>query len=434
MSINKNIFTILYSLARAAILLFIFSCLVIYSQNPQWIVYTTTNSGLPSNNIFPIAIDTNNIKWIGTSQGLAKFDGANWTIYDTSNSPLPEQSILDLKIDKKNHVWIGTFGGGAAYFDGTNWIIFDTSNSPIPSNLIKSIFIDKYNSKWIGTSNKGLAKFTDTTWLIYNTTNSGIPANNITTITIDSNNIKWIGTPLFGMARFNDTNWTVYNSNNTGQPINFVRGLAIDSLNNIWIGTQFYGLVNFNYSQNQWTVYNSTNSGLPDNNLFSVFTQRHIKYIGSFGFTIFNDTTWVNYNSNNSPLPGSVVNSFAQDKYGNIWMGVSGGLAEYNANGIIGIKNKQINSPLEFELYQNYPNPFNSSTAIEYYISKSGDYNLKLYDIQGKEVKQLISGELKSGSYKTTLNSDNLSSGVYFYLLSDKLKKYVITKKLVIAK
>ncbi|RPI13088.1 MAG: hypothetical protein EHM58_19165 [Ignavibacteriae bacterium] len=95
MSTNINIFTFLYSTVRAAIrlggLLFIFSCLVIYSQNPQWIVYTTTNSGLPSNNIFPIAIDTNNIKWIGTSQGLAKFDGANWIVFDTSNSPLPEQ-------------------------------------------------------------------------------------------------------------------------------------------------------------------------------------------------------------------------------------------------------------------------------------------------------------------------------------------------------
>ena len=59
----------------------------IYSQNPEWVVYNTSNSGLPSDTVNAIAIDGNGNKWIGTyDRGLAKFDGTNWTVYDTSNS------------------------------------------------------------------------------------------------------------------------------------------------------------------------------------------------------------------------------------------------------------------------------------------------------------------------------------------------------------
>ena len=40
-----------------------------------------------------IAIDGSGNKWIGTWNGLAKFDGTNWTVYNTSNSGLPENII-----------------------------------------------------------------------------------------------------------------------------------------------------------------------------------------------------------------------------------------------------------------------------------------------------------------------------------------------------
>ena len=47
--------------------------------------YFTYNSGLSSNYVQSIAIDSNGTKWIGTRDGLAKFDGTNWTTYNTSN-------------------------------------------------------------------------------------------------------------------------------------------------------------------------------------------------------------------------------------------------------------------------------------------------------------------------------------------------------------
>jgi len=241
------------------------------------------------------------------------------------------------------------------------------------------------------------------------------------------------GTPQNGILRFNDTNWTVYNSNNTGQPINFVQAMTIDYLNNIWIGTQFYGLVKFNYSQNQWTVYNSTNSGLPGNNLFSVYTLKHIKYIGtSSGLAIYNDTNWTVFNENNLPLPSSTISSIVTDKYWNIWIGTGGGLAIYNANGIIGVENKQINIPIEFELFQNYPNPFNPYTTIEYDLKKSSNIKINIYNINGQLIHNFSFRNQRPGKYKIDFDGNKLPSGIYFYRL--ETDKFTDTKKMILVK
>jgi len=127
------------------------------STNPQtfiitnyWIVYDTSNSDLPDNYVFTITIDEQRNKWIGTRNGLAKFDGINWTIYDTSNSGLPDDSVNTITIDGMNNKWIGTTGG-LTKFDEVNWVVYCTSNSNLPSIFIRVITIDEQGNKWIGT-------------------------------------------------------------------------------------------------------------------------------------------------------------------------------------------------------------------------------------------------------------------------------------------
>jgi len=129
------------------------------SQYPNWTVYDTTNSGLPSNVVWAIAIDGSGNKWIGTRGGLAVFDGTNWTVYNTSNSGLPSDWILAIAIDDMGNKWIGTIGGGLAEFDGTNWTVYNTSNSGLPDNYVDAIAIDASGNKWIGTESDGLAVY-----------------------------------------------------------------------------------------------------------------------------------------------------------------------------------------------------------------------------------------------------------------------------------
>jgi hypothetical protein len=91
-----------------------------------------------------------------------------------------------------------------------------------------------------------------------------------------------------------------------------------------------------------------------------------------------------------------------------------------------------------FGIMQNYPNPFNPSTLIRYDLPFSSNVRLAVYDITGREVKVLVSGEKPAGSYEARLNSRNLESGVYMYRLTavekDGIRRIQQTRKLVLAR
>ena len=88
--------------------------------------------------------------------------------------------------------------------------------------------------------------------------------------------------------------------------------------------------------------------------------------------------------------------------------------------------------PKEFGLYQNYPNPFNPMTKIEYAIPKQGFVSLKIYDLLGREVANLVNGEMAPSYYRIDFNGSNLSSGVYFYRLQSG--SFINTKRMVLIK
>ncbi len=73
--------------------------------------------------------------------------------------------------------------------------------------------------------------------------------------------------------------------------------------------------------------------------------------------------------------------------------------------------------PEEFSLKQNYPNPFNPSTNIEYSINESSVVKLKIYDILGNEVAELVNKTQSPGSYRYSFDGTNLSSGTYLVQL-----------------
>lgn len=120
------------------------------------------------------------------------------------------------------------------------------------------------------------------------------------------------------------------------------------------------------------------------------------------------------------------------------------------------------NIPIEFSLSQNYPNPFNPATKIRYTISKnsviarsstSGDatwqsnelqiasttsrndgviVTLKVYDILGKEIRNLVNEQKSPGTSEVIFNAEGLPSGVYFYKMTYGNKS--ITKKMNLIK
>ena len=74
--------------------------------------------------------------------------------------------------------------------------------------------------------------------------------------------------------------------------------------------------------------------------------------------------------------------------------------------------------PTHFRLEQNYPNPFNPSTTISFSIPEKSFVTLKIYDMLGREVAELVNEELETGSFEKTFNASKLASGVYIYRIA----------------
>ena len=92
----------------------------------------------------------------------------------------------------------------------------------------------------------------------------------------------------------------------------------------------------------------------------------------------------------------------------------------------------------EFTLDQNYPNPFNPSTTLRYGLPTRSHMQLRVYNVLGQIVAELVNSELEAGWNQVVWNA-NATSGLYFYRLeavsvSDPGKRFVDVKKMILLK
>jgi len=96
---------------------------------------------------------------------------------------------------------------------------------------------------------------------------------------------------------------------------------------------------------------------------------------------------------------------------------------------------KSHNVPSTIELFQNYPNPFNSDTNIKFSLTKSEYVSLKVFNIAGEIVSNILNNALiNGGDYEVPFDASQLASGVYFYRLATRSGFYKETKKMILMK
>jgi len=88
--------------------------------------------------------------------------------------------------------------------------------------------------------------------------------------------------------------------------------------------------------------------------------------------------------------------------------------------------------PVAYSLDQNYPNPFNPATQIKYSLLTAGNVSLKVYDVLGREVADLVNKHQDAGFYTVNFNASSLSSGIYFYRIESG--SFVSVKKMMLVK
>lgn len=92
-------------------------------------------------------------------------------------------------------------------------------------------------------------------------------------------------------------------------------------------------------------------------------------------------------------------------------------------------------TPGQFTLFQNFPNPFNPSTSIKFSIPVDSNVKLKLFNMLGQEVAELLNSEISAGIHHIDFNASSLSSGTYFYVLEangNNGSNFSATKKMIL--
>ena len=111
----------------------------------------TTENGLPQNSVKALVQSREGYLWLGTEEGLVRFDGSRFTVFDKRNTPdLKDHSIQCLLEDGADGLWIGTETGGLSRFKDGAFTHY-TRQQGLPGNHITAIHQDRQGVLWIGT-------------------------------------------------------------------------------------------------------------------------------------------------------------------------------------------------------------------------------------------------------------------------------------------
>lgn len=238
-----------------------------------------------------------------------------WTVEDG----LPQNSILAITQTRDGYLWLGTWQG-LVRFDGVRFTVFDSQNtSEIKSNYIYAFCEDREGNLWIGTLG-GLLRLRDGKFTNY-TTRDGLSSDVLHAIYEDRQGNLWIGMAGGGLNRFSEGKITGFTSKD-GLAGDGVEAIYEDRIGNLWVGA-WSGLNRF--KDGQFTAY-TAKEGLPKQTVFSIFEDREGGlWVGaSKGLYRFKDGKFNRFTKKEGLSPGAVRSIF-QDREGNIWVGLEGG-------------------------------------------------------------------------------------------------------------
>ena len=332
----------------------------------------TTDDGLPTNQIFALCQDNKGFLWIGTANGLVRYDGYDFKKYthnQANKKSLSNNYVYTIFEDSFGYLWIGTAGGLNKFNSATQSFTHYTHNSSdqhsISYNIISAIYEDKDRNLWIGTNGGGLNKYDRERqqFIRYQKTSdvtNCLSSNNITSIYGDNSGNLWIGLYGNGIDKYEKASkkFTNYRSSVTdvnSLSSNLVLCVYVDSNDDLWVGTEDKGLNKYNYESNSFIRFLRKPDdplGLNSSIVFSVieYNKNNLLIGTGNGLNIFdkekNQIIKYNYNRYEPEKIFGFSRVIIKDNVGLIWVGT-------DAQGI-----KKINPQLNFYHFRNIPDNF----------------------------------------------------------------------------
>ena len=275
--------------------------------------------GLPQGSVQAITQTRDGYLWVGTRDGLGRFDGVKFIVFHTENSPgLESNDIRAFHEDRLGQLWIGTFNGGVSRFFQGKFTCY-RSQDGLPGNGVLDIYEDSQGNLWMGTWN-GLARYRDGKFVAYSVAD-GLAGPSVFSICEDGQGRLWLGTSggvnWFSQGRFNPCALP------DGWLNTLVRKVYVDRNGVLWIGSFGGGLARL--ENGKCTEY-STKNGLADDRVRDVYQDTDgnlwIATWGGLG-RLANDK--ISSYAKQDGLPHNRVEALYEDQEKSLWIGTHGG-------------------------------------------------------------------------------------------------------------
>jgi signal transduction histidine kinase/ligand-binding sensor domain-containing protein/CheY-like chemotaxis protein len=319
--------------------------------------------GLPQTSVQAIARTPDGYLWVGTQEGLARFDGVRFTVFDSSSEPaIPSKYITVLFVDRAGRLWVGTrsgvavlengrfkplkimegfahayvhaiaAGGAGRLWVGTEDGLFEVggasihsfaASSGLPDSRIRALHEDHDGVLWVGTG-AGLLRF-DGRHFEAVPLGEGSTEVPVTAIHEDADGTLWMGTASGALYRGTDHHFDVVAK--PGRLGSVVRALTRDRDGNLWMATNGGGLVRWRDGKFSTLAGNLFASS----DLHSLLEDDEGSlWIGSHGAGLLRlrDGKFATAGEPEG-LQGNLTWTIAARSSGGLWVGSDGGLSIY---------------------------------------------------------------------------------------------------------
>jgi hypothetical protein len=353
--------------------------------------------------------------------------GGNAKVYKTTNGGA-------------NWTMVVSTGGSAGFINGIVFSrtspLFGVAQSDPPSGLGQAYWIAK-------TTDGG------NTWTPTSAPGNAAAASAQNSIIVIDNQFYGFGLNA-GLARVyftsnGGTNWTLSNLNVGVSPA-FVSGFAVKSDKTTGIGAPSNSLPNVGRSTNGCVSFSAVNTGagvtgycvmqwIHGSSICYLSTQTGTA--GCIKRSTNDGATWTQMNTQGitGGSPGHHFNYYKEtNNVIHLYLVASdGSIIRYRDSSlVVGINTNNGKTPTEYRLEQNYPNPFNPTTTISYSLPKASVVSIKIYDMLGNEMMEVVNEQKPAGKYSAMVDASSFASGVYFYTI--KAGDFTDSKKMTLVK
>lgn len=350
--------------------------------------------GFPQNSVYTIAQTADGYIWLGTMDGLVRFDGARFHVFNKSNTDrLNDNHIRSLHVDIIGNLWIGTMNGGLSCFRDSVFTAYTPVEVPALAQ-ISCIMGDQRGGLWIGSSKRGLTRLKNGKFTTF-TTKQGLVSDHVSAICEDAKGNIWVAAENGGLTKRTPEGTFIPYTEKDGLSSNYIVSLGRGETQELWIGT----LNGLNRLKDNIFTYYGVGQGLPNPKIASLYSDRsRIYWIGTDGGGLarMRDGKFDTFSSADG-MVCNFVYSFWEDREGSLWIGtLEGGLHRLRDTKFTNFTGKE-------GLLDDYVNCIYEDRSGDFWIGTKGGLNRL---------------RVKDGELSAAFTTDNglLSNNVYSVL------------------